>query len=177
MRLLHLSDLHIGKQVNEFSLLEDQALMLETVVGIVEQRDVDAVIIAGDVYDRRAERRRRRLFRQVPFVSRRYGRRVLHHPRQPRLGGTYRLRRASTREKPRPHCPRLRRDRRLSHADRRIRRNDLLALPLHQAGERQAVLPRRRHPRLHRRHAARHRSLRYRPDAAQRGDRAPVRHL
>lgn len=54
MRLLHLSDLHIGKQVNEFSLLEDQALMLETVVGIVEQRDVDAVIIAGDVYDRSA---------------------------------------------------------------------------------------------------------------------------
>ncbi|MDO5042211.1 MAG: exonuclease SbcCD subunit D [Slackia sp.] len=54
MRLLHLSDLHIGKQVNEFPLLEDQARMLETIVGIIEEKHVDAVIIAGDVYDRSA---------------------------------------------------------------------------------------------------------------------------
>lgn len=54
MRLLHLSDLHIGKQVNEFPLLEDQARMLETVVGIIEEKNVDAVIVAGDVYDRSA---------------------------------------------------------------------------------------------------------------------------
>lgn len=54
MRLLHLADLHIGKQVNEFPLLEDQTLMLEAVIGIIEQKNVDAVIIAGDVYDRSA---------------------------------------------------------------------------------------------------------------------------
>ncbi|MER8284546.1 exonuclease subunit SbcD, partial [Acinetobacter baumannii] len=53
-RLLHLSDLHIGKQVNEFPLLEDQARMLETIVGIIGEKHVDAVIIAGDVYERSA---------------------------------------------------------------------------------------------------------------------------
>lgn len=54
MRLLHLSDLHIGKQVNEFPLLEDQSRMLESVIGIIEQRNVDALVVAGDVYDRSA---------------------------------------------------------------------------------------------------------------------------
>lgn len=52
MRLLHLADLHIGKQVNEFSLLEDQNYMLDTVLRIVAERHVDAVLLAGDIYDR-----------------------------------------------------------------------------------------------------------------------------
>jgi exonuclease SbcD len=52
VRLLHLSDLHVGKRVNEFPMLEDQRFVLEEVVRIVEERAVDAVLIAGDLYDK-----------------------------------------------------------------------------------------------------------------------------
>lgn len=52
MRFLHISDLHIGKVVNDFSMLEDQQFILEQIAGIGEANGVDAVIIAGDVYDR-----------------------------------------------------------------------------------------------------------------------------
>ena len=52
MRFLHLSDLHIGKQVNNFSLLDDQRHVLRQVIDICKKREVDAVVIAGDVYDR-----------------------------------------------------------------------------------------------------------------------------
>ena len=52
MRLIHLSDLHIGKRVNEFSMLEDQRYILEQVTAIAVEQDVDGVIIAGDVYDK-----------------------------------------------------------------------------------------------------------------------------
>ena len=52
MRLMHLADLHIGKRVNEYSMLEDQRYTLERVVGLVGERKVDAVLIAGDLYDK-----------------------------------------------------------------------------------------------------------------------------
>ena len=52
MRLLHLSDLHIGKRVNEFSLLEDQRFALEGVLACVRERDVDTLLVAGDLYDK-----------------------------------------------------------------------------------------------------------------------------
>lgn len=52
MRLLHISDLHIGKSVCEFSLLEDQRHVLEQVIGMIGGRGVDAVLVAGDLYDR-----------------------------------------------------------------------------------------------------------------------------
>lgn len=52
MKLIHLSDLHIGKRVNGFSMLEDQAFILDSIISIVSQEAPDAVIIAGDVYDR-----------------------------------------------------------------------------------------------------------------------------
>ena len=52
MRFLHISDLHIGKVVNDFSMLEDQRFILGQIAGIAEENRVDAVVIAGDVYDR-----------------------------------------------------------------------------------------------------------------------------
>jgi exonuclease SbcD len=52
MKLLHLSDLHIGKRVCEFSMLEDQRYILERILGIIRDVKPDAVLIAGDLYDR-----------------------------------------------------------------------------------------------------------------------------
>ena len=52
MKLLHISDLHIGKRVNEFSMLEDQKYILKQISDIAAQEAVDGVIIAGDVYDK-----------------------------------------------------------------------------------------------------------------------------
>ena len=52
MKLLHLSDLHLGKRVNEFSMLEDQKYILSEILQIVEKEAPDAVLIAGDVYDK-----------------------------------------------------------------------------------------------------------------------------
>lgn len=52
MKLLHLSDLHIGKRVNEFSMLEDQKYILDQILSIAEEERPDALLIAGDVYDK-----------------------------------------------------------------------------------------------------------------------------
>lgn len=52
MKFLHTSDLHIGKIVNEFSMLEDQKYILNQILDIAKEKQVDAVVIAGDVYDR-----------------------------------------------------------------------------------------------------------------------------
>ena len=52
MKFLHLSDLHIGKRVNEFSLLEDQLYILDRILDVVDSENPDAVLIAGDVYDK-----------------------------------------------------------------------------------------------------------------------------
>lgn len=52
MKFLHTGDLHIGKTVNEFSMLEDQKYVLRQIVDIAAAEQVQAVIIAGDVYDR-----------------------------------------------------------------------------------------------------------------------------
>ena len=52
MKFVHLSDLHIGKRVNEFSLKEDQEHILEEILTIIDDEAPDAVIIAGDVYDK-----------------------------------------------------------------------------------------------------------------------------
>lgn len=52
MKLIHLSDLHIGKRVNEFSMLEDQEYILNEITGIIRAERPDGVMIAGDVYDR-----------------------------------------------------------------------------------------------------------------------------
>ena len=52
MKFLHLSDLHIGKSVNGFSMLEEQRHVFEQIIGYIETEKPDAVLIAGDVYDR-----------------------------------------------------------------------------------------------------------------------------
>lgn len=52
MRLIHLSDLHIGKRVNEFSMIEDQEYILTKIINVVDNEKPDGVIIAGDVYDK-----------------------------------------------------------------------------------------------------------------------------
>ena len=52
MKLMHLSDLHLGKRVNEFSMLEDQKYILNEIVQIVINEAVETVLISGDVYDK-----------------------------------------------------------------------------------------------------------------------------
>lgn len=52
MKILHLSDLHLGKRVNEFSMLEEQEFILNELLKIVDKEKPQAVMIAGDVYDK-----------------------------------------------------------------------------------------------------------------------------
>lgn len=52
MKLIHLSDLHLGKQVNHYSMLEDQKYILAKILNIIDEESPDAVLIAGDVYDK-----------------------------------------------------------------------------------------------------------------------------
>ncbi len=52
MKLIHLSDLHIGKRVNEFSMLDDQKHILDCILDIISNEKPDGIIIAGDVYDK-----------------------------------------------------------------------------------------------------------------------------
>lgn len=52
MRFIHLSDLHLGKRLSEFSLLEDQRYILDRILAVVDEEGPDAVIVAGDVYDK-----------------------------------------------------------------------------------------------------------------------------
>ncbi|MCM1542301.1 MAG: exonuclease subunit SbcD, partial [Blautia sp.] len=52
MKLLHLGDLHIGKTVCDFHMIEDQRYMLEQILDLIETQKIDAVLIAGDVYDK-----------------------------------------------------------------------------------------------------------------------------
>lgn len=52
MKFIHLSDLHIGKRVNEFSMLLDQEYILKQILDIIDDRKPDGVIIAGDIYDK-----------------------------------------------------------------------------------------------------------------------------
>ena len=52
MKFVHLSDLHLGKRVNEYSMLEDQEYILTKVINIIDDEKPAGVIIAGDVYDK-----------------------------------------------------------------------------------------------------------------------------
>ena len=51
-KLIHLSDLHLGKRVNEFSMIEDQKFILKKILNVIDEERPDGVIIAGDVYDK-----------------------------------------------------------------------------------------------------------------------------
>ena len=52
MRFLHIADLHLGKQMNDLLLLDDQEAILDQIIHIANEEKVDAVLIAGDVYQR-----------------------------------------------------------------------------------------------------------------------------
>lgn len=52
MRFLHLADLHLGKRVNEFSMIEDQKYVLKQVLNIIKEHNVQSVLMAGDIYDK-----------------------------------------------------------------------------------------------------------------------------
>lgn len=52
MKLFHISDLHLGKKLNEFSMIEDQEFILREILGIIGEEKPNGVLIAGDVYDK-----------------------------------------------------------------------------------------------------------------------------
>ena len=52
MKLIHLSDLHLGKRVNEVSMIEDQEYILQQILRIIREENADAVMLCGDIYDK-----------------------------------------------------------------------------------------------------------------------------
>lgn len=52
MKFIHLSDLHLGKRIFEFSMLEDQAYILKQILAVIREEQPDAVLLAGDIYDK-----------------------------------------------------------------------------------------------------------------------------
>lgn len=52
MKFIHLGDLHLGKHVNDFSMIEDQKYILKEIIDIITRENVDGVLLAGDIYDR-----------------------------------------------------------------------------------------------------------------------------
>lgn len=52
MKLIHTADLHIGKVINEFTMIEDQKFILNQILDIINEEKADGIIIAGDIYDR-----------------------------------------------------------------------------------------------------------------------------
>ena len=52
MKLIHLSDLHLGKRVNEVSMIEDQEYILHQIIRIIKDEKADAVLLSGDIYDK-----------------------------------------------------------------------------------------------------------------------------
>ena len=52
MKIMHLSDLHLGKRVNEFSMLEDQIYILNEIINIIDEQKPKVIILAGDIYDK-----------------------------------------------------------------------------------------------------------------------------
>ncbi len=54
MKLVHLSDLHLGKRIYEYSLQEDQRYILKCILKVIDEEKADGVIIAGDIYDKSA---------------------------------------------------------------------------------------------------------------------------
>jgi DNA repair exonuclease SbcCD nuclease subunit len=52
MRFLHTSDWHLGRIFHGLHMTDDQAIVLEELIALVKESNVDAVLIAGDIYDR-----------------------------------------------------------------------------------------------------------------------------
>ena len=68
MKFMHISDLHLGKRVNGFSMLEDQKDILRKILKIADEEKPQALLIAGDVYDK-SIRWRRSSFLMIFCVS------------------------------------------------------------------------------------------------------------
>lgn len=69
MRVLHTSDWHLGRSFHGASLLDEQAAALARMVDLAREGEVDAVVIAGDIYDRAIPPRRRCVFSTTPWRS------------------------------------------------------------------------------------------------------------
>ncbi len=52
MKFVHLSDLHIGKKVHEFSMISDQIYIFDQILSIIKSEDIGAVLMSGDIYDK-----------------------------------------------------------------------------------------------------------------------------
>ena len=52
LKFIHLSDLHLGKRVNEFSMIDDQKYILKKILEVIKEEKPDAVLLAGDIYDK-----------------------------------------------------------------------------------------------------------------------------
>ena len=52
MKFMHLGDLHLGRTLGDFSLIEDQKYILEQLLEIAKEQGVDAIFLAGDIYDK-----------------------------------------------------------------------------------------------------------------------------
>lgn len=52
MKFIHLGDLHIGKLVNDFNMIDDQRFILNQILTIIENQKIDAALLAGDIYDK-----------------------------------------------------------------------------------------------------------------------------
>lgn len=52
MKIIHCSDFHLGKKVNEFSMIEDQRYIIKQILDIIDEEQADAIILAGDIYDK-----------------------------------------------------------------------------------------------------------------------------
>ena len=52
MKFLHTADLHIGKKVNDFSMLDEQKYILDSIANIANEYSVDGIFISGDIFDK-----------------------------------------------------------------------------------------------------------------------------
>ena len=52
MKFIHISDLHIGKRVNDFSMVEDQKYILNEILDVIQREQPDGILMAGDLYDK-----------------------------------------------------------------------------------------------------------------------------
>ena len=52
MKFMHLGDLHLGRSLKDFDLIDDQKYILNQLIGIIEEKGIEGVLIAGDIYDR-----------------------------------------------------------------------------------------------------------------------------
>lgn len=59
MKFIHLSDLHLGKRVNEFSMIEDQKYILQQILSLIDREAADAVLLAGIFMINRCRRQKR----------------------------------------------------------------------------------------------------------------------